>query len=173
MLKTKMMMKVTLLEGKDIVQNFERAKAGIMRTSIKSVKGATLAGQRFARRIAPVATGALKAGIIRRPVMRKGKQVSSVLISKVDKPFPYQKWVNTNIKYVTLPTRRTRYGTWPTSSTRTKWARKGLMRRWRYAQTKHTGLPGYFNLTADYLSKVFPQMAVQKLKSELKIAFTK
>lgn len=154
----------------DIAGRLKRAEQGIRRANIKSVKGATLAGQRFARRIAPVKTGELKEGIIRKPIVRKGKTIGSALISKVNKPFPYQKWVNEDIKTVRLPTtpqwsheRRTRGG-------RSYVYRKRPSAPRAYRSTRHTGVPGYFNLTAIYLAKKFPQLALTELNRELKIA---
>lgn len=133
----------------DIAGRLKRAEQGIRRANIKSVRGATLAGQRFARRIAPVKSGDLKAGITRKPITRKGKVTGSALISKVSKPFPYQKWVNEDIKTLKL------FG-------------RGRLRTYR--STRHTGVPGYFNLTAIYLAKKFPQLALTELNKELKIA---
>jgi len=157
---------------KEVQRNFNRAQGAIMRANVKTVKGITKAGQRFARSIAPSATGDLKEGIIIRPVKRKGKVVSSALISKVNKRFPYQKWVNEDIKTVTLPIRRTRFGSWPRASTRKSNPRKWT-RKFTYRQTDHTGTPGYFNLTIKEMQKKILPVAKANLKTELKAVFTK
>jgi len=157
---------------KEVQAKFRQAERGILKAQVKTVKGATLAGQRFARRIAPVDTGALRQGIIRRPVIRKGKVVSSALISTVNKSFPYQKWVNEDIHTVTLPTVKfQRIGKWPTA----RWldAHQDKLKKWTYRSTSHPRGAGYFNLTAAYMSKIFPQFAVKELNTELKIAFQK
>lgn len=156
----------------EVQRKFNQAERAIQRANVATVKGAVRAGQRYARSIAPSASGALKEGIITKPVVRKGKVVSSALISKVPGDFPYQKWVNENIKTVNLPRRRTRYGTWPRASTRRKWEKIGLMRRWKYRETKHSGVPRYFDLTFERMKQMMPELALREMKTQLKIALT-
>lgn len=141
----------------DLKGRLERAKLGIRRANVKSVKGATLAGQRFARSIAPVKTGELKAGIIRKPVVVKKKVVSSALISVVPDrgwsksglPGGYNWWVNENVKSIRL---------------------FGRGRPRTYRSTRNTGVPGYFRLTAKYVSQIFPKFAIREINRELKTA---
>ena len=157
------MLRVTSNAG-DLAKRMHQSITQLDRTVIKSMNGVTLAGQRFARRIAPRATGALYRGIQRRPVMRQGKVFSSALVSTVNKPFPYQKWVNEDIKTVSLPIAK-HHGHWPLGKFRSEWTTQ----KWRYRDTKHTGVPGYFNLTFRFLQKRFPVELQKGLKRTLKM----
>ena len=150
------------------IRKLQRVPRAIQRANVKSIKTVLKWGQRRARSLAPQATGDLKAGIIIRSIKRSGKVVSASLISKVRKSFPYQKWVNEDIKTVTLPTVYYKsIKKWPTGATR---KRLGIERKWRYRNTNHSGTPGYFRITFNEMKKKFPAIAMGNLKSELKAA---
>ena len=149
------------------IGKLSRVPNAIRRSNVKTIKTMMKWGQRRARSLAPRDKGALKAGIIIRDVKQSGKVVSAVLISKVNKAFPYQKWVNEDIKTVTLPTVYYRsIKKWPKGENRGVWN----TRKWRYRNTKHTGTPGYFRIMTEEMKKKFPVEAVKNLKTELKIA---
>ncbi len=127
-----------------VAMKFANAERMIMKTAVKSINGVTLAGERFAKRIAPVKDGELKKGIYRKPIIRKGKEVSKSLVSTVPGDFAYNKWVNVSPGFETVKGRT-------------------------YRSTRHTGVPGYFTLTAKYMSKIYAPMAMKELKKGLKI----
>lgn len=154
----------------EVQAKFNKVIKQLPKANIKSVKGATLWGQRWARRMAPVYEGKLKAGIKRRQVQRKGKVVSSSLVSTVPKAFPYHFWVNEvkGFKRVRLARKRTRTGNWPSRSVRNRWP-KIYTKRLLYRQTRHTGVPGYFTKTFNLLAKKFPEITQKELTRTLKI----
>jgi len=153
-----------------VADKFGKAAKGIARANIKSMKGATLWGLRAARRMAPTKKGALKKGIRRKPIRRKGKIVSSSLVSTVPGSFPYHFWVDEvpGYKYARLAKKRLASGSWPTRAIRNRWPRI-YTKRMLYRQTKHSGVPGYFNKTALLLSKKFPLLTFKNLSKTLKI----
>ena len=151
-------------DAKDLARRLHKATIELNGAIIKSVNGATFAGQRFARRIAPRATGALYGGIQRQPARKVGKVIVGAIVSKVNKPFPYQFWVNEDIKTVALPIAK--YGGhWPSG----KYRNKLTTREWRYRDTKHTGIPGYFDLTYELLKKRLPVEMQIELRKTLKM----
>lgn len=165
------MMKVTSNAG-DLARRFDLAAKRLNQTNIKTIRGVTLAGQRFAREISPVKSGALYRGIERRAVHSRGNVVSGSIISSVPKSFPYQFWVNEDIKSVHLVKRMTRFGKFPTSKTRNSnlnyWTKLTA-----YRQTKHTGIPAYFDLTFKHLSEVLPVTMKAELIKTLKVVENK
>ena len=153
----------------ELAERLKTAKKNLDKANVRTINGATLAGMRFARRIAPRKTGSLIKNITRRSVVRKGKVVSGSLVSTVNKNFPYHLWVNEDIKRVRLPIRKTRFGKWPKSSTRIR-APLYWTRSFAYRETRHTGVPGYFRLTHEFLRKKFPEIYQNELKKSLKMS---
>jgi len=158
------------MKPKEYAERLRKAGNMLKKANIKTIKGATLWGQRYARRLAPHKSGALKRRIQRRPIKRKGNVVSSTLVSTVPKSFPYHFWVNETpgYKYARLARKRARSGAWPTKRLRARWP-KHYVKRFLYRQTKHTGIPGYFTKTSMALAKKFPQIAVKEMIRTLKI----
>ena len=130
-----------------------------LRYAAQDIKSATKATNRqqgqsaktYARSIAPVKTGNLKQGISYQALSTR-LYVKSV----VPKSFPYNLWVNEDIKTVMLPT---------TSD----FSKTGPRRARTYASTRHTGTPGYMHHTLIRLNRNYPK----QLEKEITRAFTR
>ena len=106
-----------------------------------------------AKEFAPFKTGGIISGI-----RAQHRKKESVVISEVNKSFPYHKWVN-----VTSPYKRI--------SLIPKFRPRGMkkVKRFFYADipTK-TGSPGYFDLAIDYASLKAGKIAVKNVRMALK-----
>ncbi|MBI2136559.1 hypothetical protein HYU06_05800 [Candidatus Woesearchaeota archaeon] len=131
----------------DIAKRFQVAVAKLENAKVKTHRGAAAAGQRFARNIAPRKTGRLKQGIT---IIRYKN--STALISKAigANNFPYNLWVNENIRTVRL---------------------NGRGRRRTYASTNKTGVPRYFDLTTQFLQTYFPMELKNNVNRALRSSF--
>ncbi len=160
-----MVLSIKVTGAKEVAKKFERLQTKLPKNAIKAIRKSLVYGRRRAREMAPVKTGDLRAGIRFKVFPQKG---FGVLMSTVSKDFPYHFWVNEvpGYKYATLARRRTRSGKWPTRAIRNRWPRI-YTKRWLYRNTKHTGVPGYFNKTIKLMEKKYPATMRRAVKNAI------
>lgn len=142
---------VRIVTPEQLAQNFRKAAKDFERMPLRTINQITMAGQRFARRIAPVHTGNLKEGIRRTKAIKKRDMTEGSIISSVPKSFPYHFWVNEEPGFQTVKLPTVSFGgKFPTRKYRQTHKTERPM---RYAETRHTGMPGYFTKTAELLQK--------------------
>jgi len=138
----------------------------LKKTGDRSAKSAASHQVMQAKRMAPVKSGTLRGGIRTRHSKKSGSWSAE---SWVPGSFKYNMWVNQNIASVKLPTvffRRIRK--WPTR----KWRQlHNAEKSWRYAQTKHTGHPGYWNKAIEKTRRHFGRTFRNNTIKTLRVKF--
>jgi len=159
------MLSVKVTGAKELSKKFNRLQKKLPRQTKKAIRKSLIYGRKIAKQMAPVKTGALKAGIRFRVFPQKGY---GILMSTVQKDYPYHFWINEvpGYKYATLARRRTPSGSWPTRAIRARWPRI-YTKRWLYRATKHTGVPSYFTKTIEMMEKKYPATMRRAVKTAI------
>jgi len=136
------MIQITTNAGQ-VAGKLQQMSVKVSQVSDKVIHEVARAGESYARNLAPVKTGALKANIT--TTFNKNR---ATIMSRVLKDFPYHLWVNVQPGYekIFLPL---------------------AGRKMAYTETKKTGEPAYFTKTAEFVMKMFYEELVKRMDSEL------
>ena len=129
--------------AKELAERLDMAISKLANVTIKTHRRAAEKGMQFARRISPVKSGFLKSHITYRTFTNHSVIRSYAINRKTG--FPYNLWVNENIRTVRL---------------------RGRQRT--YASTRHTGIPAYFDVTFNYLTTFFPELMIINVTNVLR-----
>ena len=151
------------------IADYRRTMRARIKALEKSKDKSSLAAAKFqvmqAKSMAPRKSGQLR-GNIRKRQLKSGNWIAQ---SWVPGNFKYNFWVNGNIARVTLPTRAFNIRgkiKWPKAETRT---RLGIERKMTYAQTRHTGTPGYWGIATSKTRKQFGKVAKANTRKALRV----
>jgi hypothetical protein len=129
-----------------LIKNWEAIERGIDKANTNTPYDVLKIGERLARSIAPVKKGQLKEGI-KAFKQRNSAVLQSRAISKDRYKVAYNLWVNENYPSLRI------FGGQPRS----------------YRSTNKTGVPGYFDLTMEFLVETFPEMYSMRVGRVLRI----
>lgn len=143
------------VDARSAIKGLNLADKKIQRVVAETLKREGIQGKKFAQAIAPRKSGALRAGIGFNATKRKLK-----IFSVVGKAFPYNLWVNQDI--------RTIKGNWPFFRKGSRVLYGGRARSPSGKPIAWTGLPGFMTKTGIQIAKTLPKNLEVNLRRALR-----